>query len=280
MFGKSQKNTGKKLYSIDRPDESREYLQAWSITGKHLQVLFNQHNRSLENQYMGFCWLRSDIISPTFDSMNFRYKNRAFSILIDFVSEELIQNHDAQRKHEHGYGLYMKTTTVSHTPEKAKKLQIEVCESNDMIPCIFPIRIDDMAPLESGWNLYDTRTGEKIIPLDIADDSPRRISDWELLNFGISIVRNHLADKGYTVLSYTDAPGIMPQLWFEDDQNNKCWVQVIVNKPMEIADFSSTIAKEYKGYIAGISIHPANGQNVLYRSNPAMIDFKGLQPII
>jgi len=181
--------------------------------------------------------------------MNFRYKNRTFSILIDFVSEELIQNNDAQRKHEHGYSLYMKTTTVSHTPEKAKKLQIEVCESNDMIPCIFPIRIDDMTPLESGWNLYDTRTGEKIIPLDIADDSPRRISDWELLNFGISIVRNHLADKGYTVLSYTDAPGIMPQLWFEDDQNNKCWVQVIVNKPMEIADLSNTIAKEYKGYI-------------------------------
>ena len=86
LHSKSNNAPSKQLYSIDRPDESREYLQAWSMTGKHLQSLFNRYNHLLENPYIGFCWMRSEIISPTFDSMNFRYKNRAFSILIDFVS--------------------------------------------------------------------------------------------------------------------------------------------------------------------------------------------------
>lgn len=268
---KSNNAPSKQLYSIDRPDESREYLQAWSMTGKHLQSLFNRYNHLLENPYIGFCWMRSEIISPTFDSMNFRYKNRAFSILIDFVSEVSSSPTDMQRKRWR--------QLMSHIPEGAKSLQISVCESNDMIPCIFPIREDDMSPLSSDWNLYDTRTGKKINPTDVADDSPRRISEWELLNFGISVVRNHLRDRGYHVLSYTDAPGIMPQLWFEDEHGNKNWVQVIVNRPMEITDLSSTVANEYKGYIAGVSILPTDGEKVLYRSNPAEIEFKGLQVV-
>lgn len=277
MLHQFSRNSGRKLYNIDRPEKSREYLQAWATTGKYLQSLFNQYNHALENPYTGFCWIRSEIISPSFDSMNFRYKNRAFSILIDFVSEEPIPNMDAQRKQEHGYGTYMKRFIISHTPKKAKELQINVCESNDIIPCIFPVRMDDISPLNTGWNLLDTRTGKPITPLEIADDSPHPISEWELMNFGISIVRNHLRDRGYHVLSYTDAPGIMPQLWFEDDCGNKNWVQVIVNRPMKIANLSSTITNEYKGYIAGVSILPTDGKNILYRSHPAEIEFKGLQ---
>jgi hypothetical protein len=275
----SQDPTKKELYLIDRPEESKEYMHAWMVTGKQLQSLFNQYNRSIEDPHTGYCWLRTEVISPTFDSMNFRYKNRTFSILIDLISKELRPNIDAQKKQHHGYGAYMKTALISHTPKKARELQINICEANDMIPCIFPIQIDDMTPLSTGWNLYDTRTDEKIIPMEIADDTPRPISEWELHNFGISIVRNYLRDQGHHLLSFTDAPGITPHIWFEDDNGNKNWVQVIVNRPAEITDLSSTIAKEYQGYIAGVSILPIDGQHVLYRSNPANISFKGLQAI-
>lgn len=70
---------------IDRPEESKEYKQAWVVTGMYLESLFNRYNRRLDNKFAGFCWLRAELISPTFDSMNFRFKNRVYSVLLNLV---------------------------------------------------------------------------------------------------------------------------------------------------------------------------------------------------
>lgn len=134
-------------------------------------------------------------------------------------------------------------------------------------------------PFESGWNLRHTHTGKIIIPTEISDDSLRPVSDWELLNWAITIVMNDLQKNGNKILSFTDAPDVMPQLWFEDKSGNRCWVQVIVNKPMSIANFSGTSAEKYKGYIAGVSITPTDGEPILYRSHPAAVNYQGLQKV-
>lgn len=257
---KKKKKAGKSPYPVDRPAESSEYLQSWSLAGKYLQAKFDEYNQSLSDPHMGFCWLRTDIISPTFDSMNFRYKNRVFSVLLELV---IPVAEDA---------LMTKTTW------KAKELQIKICKENDMIPCLFIVDVERMKPYKGGWNLSNTDTGEIVIPEDIADDSPRQVSSWELMNWGISIVMDDLRKKGNKILSFTDAPGIMPQLWFEDKDGDKCWVQVVVNKPMEVADLSGTSAEEYQGYVAGVMIQPVEG-NVLYRSRPATIKYKGIEAI-
>ena len=158
------------------------------------------------------------------------------------------------------------------------ELQVDICQKNDMIPWLFPIAIDKMKPLQNGWNLRNTETGEMIVPMDIADDSPRPISQWELMNWGISIVMDDLRKNGKKILSFTDAPGIMPQLWFEDDNGDKCWVQVAVNKSIDTTDFSSGIVDLYKGFLACVMIQPLEG-NTLYRSRPADVNYKGLQTI-
>lgn len=245
-----------KWYSIDRPNESAEYLQGWAIAGKYLQALFNQYNRNLENEYTGFCWLRTQITSPTFDSMNFRFKNNIFSVLVDFISD--------------GH---------SYMSPNCRSLQIKVCAANDIIPCRFTISTDNMMPFESGWNLRHTQTGKMIIPTEISDDSLRPVSDWELLNWAITIVMSDLQKNGNKILSFTDAPDVMPQLWFEDESGNRCWVQVIVKKPMSIANFSGTSAEKYTGYIAEVSIMPADGEPILYRSHLAVVDYQGLQKV-
>ena len=131
-------NRKKKWYLIDRPDESAKYLQGWAIAGRHLQALFNQYNQKLSNPYTGFCWLRTQITSPTFDSMNFRFKNNVFSVQVDF-------------------GIDKNTRRGAFVSEKRKDLQVRICENNDMIPCLFRIFGDDMTPMESGWNLTLSR---------------------------------------------------------------------------------------------------------------------------
>ena len=257
---KERKKAGKYRYTVDRPAESKEYLQSWSLAGKYLQAKFDEYNQSLSDPHMGFNWLRTDIISPTFDSMNFRYKNRVFSVLLELV---IPVAEDA-----------MMTKTTRH----AKELQIKICKENDMIPCLFIVDVEQMKPLKGGWNLTNTDTGEIVIPEDIADDSPRQVSPWELMNWGISVVMDDLRKKGNKILSFTDAPGIMPQLWFEDRDGDKCWVQVVVNKPMEVADFSGTEIAEHKGYVAGVMIQPI-GEEKLYRSRPADVKYMGLQEV-
>lgn len=257
---KGRKKAGKYRHTVDRLAESKEYLQSWSLAGKYLQAKFDEYNQSLSDPHMGFNWLRTDIISPTFDSMNFRYKNRVFSVLLELV---IPVAEDAM---------------MTKTTRRAKELQVKICKENDMIPCLFIVDVERMKPLNGGWNLSNTDTGEIVIPEDIADDSPRQVSSWELMNWGISIVMNDLRKKGNKILSFTDAPDIMPQLWFEDRDGDKCWVQVVVNRPMEVADLSGTGAEDYQGYVAGVMIQPVEG-NVLYRSRPATIKYRGMKAV-
>ena len=274
---KTQKKVGKYQYSIDRPAESKEYLQSWGVAGRHLQSMFSQYNRELADDHTGFNWLRTDIVSPTFDLINFRFKNRVFSVLLDLITPEMVSDMETKDR-AHGYGVLCKTVMKSITTQKAKELQIKICKENDLIPCLFPIAVDKMAPLEDGWNLYDTETGDPVIPTEIAGDSPRKISSWELMNWGISIVMDELKKMGNKILSYTDAPGIMPQIWFEDNGRNKCWVQVVVNRPMEIADLSGSGIENYQGYVSGVMICPFSG-DILYRSQPATVKYMGMKAI-
>ena len=262
---------------IERPTESGEYLQGWSIAGARLQSMFKQCSQKFADEHMGFCWLRTDIISPTFDSMNFRYKNRVFSVLVDIVAPVHIADMKGEN-HGHGYGISVKTALGSLTAQKAKNLQIDICHDNDMVPCLFSIARNSMSPMEEGWNLRHTQTGELIIPTDIADESLRQVSAWELLNWGISFVMDDLREKGNKILSFTDVPGVVPQLWFENPGGERCWAQVAVNSSAEVADFSGTAAADYKGYIAKVMILPI-GSGKLYRSRPANIMYTGLKEV-
>lgn len=248
-----------KGYLIERPEESREYINAFYVTGKYLQNFFNKYNQVKNMNKDGFKWLRTKIISPTFDSMNFRYKNQIFSILIDLV--DIVDGE-----------------IVSCVSDTAKNLQINICRKNNLIPCTFKIKIKNLQPATTGWNLFHTSNNKKINPLELASDSLIQISDWELLNWGISTVMNDLEQKGKKILSFTDALDVSPNIWFEDKYKSKNWIHVSVNgKQKEPNYLKNSIPNEYKGYIANVSILPIIDSNVIYRAQPADVIYDGLE---
>ena len=249
----------RKGYLIERPEESREYINAFYITGKYLQNFFNKYNQIENVQKDGFNWLRTQIISPTFDSMNFRYKNKVFSVFVDLV--DIIDGE-----------------VVSYFSQKAKDLQIKICKENNLIPCTFKVKIKNLQPATVGWNLFSTVDNKKINPLDSVSNDLVPISNWELLNFGITIVMDDLEKKGEKILSFTDAPDISPNIWFEDEYENKNWVHVSVNGKNKKPNYlKNNIPSEYKGYVANVSILPIIDKNVLYRAQPANIFYDGLE---
>jgi len=62
------------------------------------------------------------------------------------------------------------------------------------------------------------------------------MTDWELQDFAIQIVRDHLEKAGRKLMSWTSHPGVNPSIWFVGD-NGPEWIVVrAVRYPKKEAD--------------------------------------------
>lgn len=273
-FGKDNKK-GKREYKdlskdskqvVPRPP-SELLLYARDIAGLQIQ----KHMLILNN-----CrWLRAEYTYPAFDSMNFIYKNKIFSVIID------IQDMEGN----------------SYLPDEFIKRQMFAAKYNNLIPCKFPVVVDNphnpdiktARALREGWNLYHTETGEFIIPEHIATTEKILMSEWEIRNFSIVFVRKYLQAKQLKVLSFQDTLEVDPQIWFEDADGKKCWIVVrcakFPQKEAEMPEKLNEIIRRcftFDGYFAGIVLNPVNkedGDKELYRNGNVNIEFKGMEKI-
>ena len=211
----------------------------------------------------GFAWLRKELTSPSFDDMNFSYKNKVFSLLVE-----------------------LKDNGANILPESRKKIFQEVCSKNDLIPCIFPIDVKQLKPLGKNWNLYHLITNEPIDPIIIASDEKVPMSEWEYNNFAIFQVMQYLNKQGLKIHSFCDAPDITPQIWFQDKEGKTAWIivkyamyptraqEIIIDNVEQVA---STVPN-YDGYIARIAFMPMV-EGDCYRKSGFYVSFNGLEKV-
>ena len=167
------------------------FAEAHNLAGRHIQKMIGENKAD-------FTWIRPEITNPSFDDLNFRYKNQVFSVLISM-------KRDGQEMLEpRRVGPFIRET-----------------KANNLVPCIFPVDLEFVAvdsphgwgvviepgknPSHelrmkdpTGWNLFHVETNEKINPLEMADDTPVLMSDYEMQNFAIQIVRNQLKKEQVT----------------------------------------------------------------------------------
>lgn len=193
------------MYDIPRQKPDELFLKARDITGNHIQQLMNKAPAN-------FAWIRSELTSPAFDDMNFRYKNQVFSVLVKIFHNR-------------------REITSPHRQE----LFIQETKKYNMIPCVFPVDLEligtnsphgygvviergkfpkhKLTPRNSNnWNLSHATTGTPINPLALASDEPILMSEYEINNFAIRIVINQLKKDGLKLESFCDVPDIVPQL--------------------------------------------------------------------
>jgi len=217
-------------------------------------------------------WIRAEYVYPAFDSMNFIYKNKIFSVIID------IQDKDEN----------------SYLPDTYIKRQLLASKEYNLIPCKFPVTIDNplnpdiktLKSLNQGWNLYNTKTDEAVIPEHLATTENIKMSDWEIRNFAIIFVRKYLEANHCKVLSYQDTLEVDPQIWFEDMNGKKCWIVVrCVKSPEKEAakpeQLNEIIRRCFTtdGFFAGIVLKSVSDDGELYRGGRVEIDFNGLEKI-
>lgn len=269
-------------YQIDPQNPSQEFLRARDQAGVRLQEQFKRLGGRVEPQH-DYRWIKADLNWPSFDHITFAYRNQVFSILVDLVQDR------------------QGTLTT-----KELKRCIDACTEHNLVPCIFPVDARSFRPLKDGWNLSNMESGVAVVPDDCVDDIKVEMSEWELHNFAIQIVRDHIEKnmKG-RILSYCDVIGIDPQIWFDDQQGNRCWVIVrhfALIEGTESAKFKGIEARNpqlvpYDGYFAAVSVASSepftvdldaklvplskrfDGSSPVYRGDGFYVNFKGLERI-
>ncbi|MBQ8848022.1 MAG: hypothetical protein IJ003_03675 [Candidatus Gastranaerophilales bacterium] len=255
------------MYDIDRPEPSQFFVDTRKLVGNWLQQRMNQID--------GTRWIKGYLTYPAFEHLSFSYKNQIFCVVVDIIDEN---------------------TKESCLPEETKSLLINECKKNNLIPCLYKVLVDNpknpayntLKQYSDGWNLFDARTNEPVIPERLGTDDFVEMSEWELNDFAIQIVRDYITDNlKLKILSYQNIVGVDPQLWFMDDNRKKNYVIVrytmYPNKDVKMPNNISGIqnkCKGYDGFFASVAFC-SKGENpsMLYRGQESYISFDGLKKL-
>ena len=269
-------------YQIDPNEPSEQFLRARSAAGCALQEQFAEQAGQVSPQ-LDFKWIKAEMTWPSFDHLTFACGNQVFSVLVEPVegSRSLLRQKEIDRC-------------------------LEACSENNLVPCSFPVDASTLKPVSAGWNLVHLANRRSINPALLVSDTKLEMSEWEIRNFCMQVVRGHIEEKmSGTVLSFCDVIGIDPQVWFEDGVGSRNWVivrnypTISGNEKNEWVGFEQTNPQlgQYDGFLAAVSlasaeavVHDKTGNVVplserfsgtapLYRGDGFYTKFDGLERI-
>jgi hypothetical protein len=269
-------------HQIDRAEPSPQFLKARNMAGCALQEQFKKLGGKMAPS-KDFRWVKAELTWPSFDHLTFAYGNRVFAVLVDPV--------------EGGR---------SGISRQAMDRFLDATRENNLPSCVFPIKTETMTPITAGWNLFDAVELTPLDPESFDLSGKMVMSDWELRNFAIQIVRDSIAkEDGSEILSFTDVLGVDPQVWFQDSARNRAWVivrhcpQITGDEWKEYTELvqSNPQLMPFDGYFAAVSLassepvlHDLDGNLIplsqrftgtapLYRGDGFHIKFEGLKRI-
>jgi hypothetical protein len=250
------------VYDIEMHEVSDEFVRCWQAAGRHIET---QAQGSL------LSWLKVNLNPPFLEHSSFRLGNQLFFIRIEDVDERL------------------------QVPGSRDGL-LSVAEGCQGHPCIMPMRhrAGAWAPDAAGWGLIDPRTGKTVDPIAYVSDERIEMTDWELQDFAVQIVRNHLEKAGRKLMSWQGNPAVDPSIWFVGDSEPEWVVVRAVRYPKTKADLpanwqqiAARCAKLGKvGHFASVSAANADDAfdpsgavtpEPLWRGHRMFVRFEGLE---
>lgn len=270
------------MQPIDRPEPSRQFLQARNVAGTALQECFRREAGRVDAP-RDFRWIKAELTWPSFDHLTFGYGNQVFSVVVRLV--------------EGGRPLL---------DERERQRCLEAAAAFGLVPCAFDVDARAMRPAAGGWNLTHLATGKPVLPADTVTTAPIEMSEWELHNFAIQVLREYITKNLQgSIDSFCDVLGVDPQIWFKDRRGAPCWVVVRHLRHIEGDehqrwigyDKTSPLLGAHDGFFAPVSIasaspvlRDAHGRVIppserysasapRWRCDPFYVKFEGLQRI-
>ena len=240
---------------------SPDFFNCWAAAGKHL-------DRQLEGGLAA--WLKSSPYPPFLEHLSFRFGNQLFFVRVEDVDGQIVG------------------------PSSVNGLKY-VARENEGFACILPMRYTPgigWTAAQPGWGLLDVVSGEPVNPVLCATDEVVEMTDWELQDMAIQVVREYLETEGYELMSWQGNPKVDPGIWFVGDTGGPEWVVVRVarypsNKAQRpdnwrsIAEGCSKMSSV--GHFASVGLvtaqQPEGGEisSSLPRGQGMMVSFGGLE---
>lgn len=256
------------FYEIEMHEVSDEFARCWQAAGRHIQ----KQAQALGHQLASaadlaagrrplHCWLKSNLNPPFLEHLSFRLGNQLFFIRIEDAEGRL------------------------GVPGSRKGL-LSIAEGCKGHPCIISMRhrTGEWTPDAAGWGLIDARTGRAIDPIAHVSDELIEMTDWELQDFAVQIVRDHLDKAGRKLMSSQGNPAVNPSIWFVGDSGPE-WVIVRAARypekkaelPANWQKIAARFAKLGKaGHFASVLVANTMLAEPLWRGHRMSVRFVGL----
>ena len=175
-------------------DPSPAFIDCWAAAGLHLEA---------QAQDGALAWLKATPTPPFLEHLSFRLGNQLFFVRVE----------DADRR-----------LTV---PGSLRGL-LTVAEGCNGHACLLPMQRAGGAwtPVRGGWGLVDARTGRPVDPFALVTDARIEMTEWELQDFAVQVVRDRLERDGRSLMSWQGNPAVDPSIWFVGDSGGPEWVVV------------------------------------------------------
>ena len=244
------------MYDIDSTPASKEFLECWQATGRHIQSWGGR----------GVNWIKADPYPPFLEHFSFFYGNQVYFVRIEDADGilDIPGNPTGFLSIARAWGGHACRIVMRKRGALGWK------------------------PVHPGWALQDVESGEFLNPKALATDEKIEIGPWELFDFASQVVRDALVKKGYDILSSGRNPDIFPSIWVDSPKGRE-WILVTASRFPEltaaIPEGFTSVKKElelrgYHGNLAHVVFRSLNPEDKrIIRGEGADVDFQGLKPL-
>ena len=184
------------MYDIEMQEMSESFYKCWNAAGAHL-------NKQVQGGIQS--WLRAHPYLPFLEHLSFRLGNQLFFVRVEDV------DHNVQ------------------VPGSLRGLHA-VAHGNRGHACILPMKKQffkgEWMPEQHGWGLVDATTGRPVDPFALVTDEKIEMTDWELQDLAVQVVRDDLQSKKYQLMTWQSNPDVDPSLWFVGDSGGPEWIVI------------------------------------------------------
>ena len=246
------------MHNIETQTPTRDFINCFCAAGIHLEDMARLAGLQLR-------WFKAEPTPPFLEHLSFSLGNQVFFVRLKDIAGNL------------------------ETPGNINGLNTisQGCKGH---ACLLPMRKinNQWKVLGSGWGLRDARTGKPISPEDFITYENIEMTNWELQDFAIQIVKQHLTKSGCKVISSNNNPEVLPSLWFEENNERK-WLIVLSSRyPQKLGSPPSHLQnciqslrnKGLEGMVVNVgfkgTIPSDDGSYPVYRDQMANVIFDGL----
>lgn len=251
------------MHDIHMAEPTQDFARCWQAAGLHIQT---QGQNAINS------WLRAHLAPPILEHLSFRLGNQLFFVRIEDQDAEL------------------------RVPGSLEGL-FAIAEGCNGYTCLMPMRRvgQEWRAVLPGWGLKDARSGHLLDPVALVSDELIEMTDWELQDFAVQVVRQSLEAEGRQIMSWQNNPGVDPSLWFVGGQGPEWVVVRAVKYPEANASLPDNLGRvaescarlSRKGNFASVAFANAddpfdplaksNGNFLpLYRGHGCHVRFEGL----